>query len=139
MSRKNVVSRELPDPLESHHPHAVSINGHLYVSGIIAEKDRDGLPAGAAVNASGQIEFDVELEFESLLGNLEKVLSASDYSIVDVVDVLVFMTDINRDFAKFNQVYGRYFGEILPARTTVEVSRFPSKVSLELKVVAIKS
>jgi 2-aminomuconate deaminase len=138
MSRRNLVAAELPDPLTSHHPHAVSVNRHLYISGIIAEKDGEGLPAGATVTSTGEVKFDVEIEFESILKNLESVLREAGYSLNDVVDVLVFMKDIERDFAEFNRVYGRHFGCILPARTTVEVSRFPSNVSLELKIVAVK-
>ena len=53
-----------------------------------------------------------------------------------MVDVLVFLTDMERDFSGYNEVYAEYFSEILPARTTVAVDALPTSIAIELKVVA---
>jgi 2-iminobutanoate/2-iminopropanoate deaminase len=53
-----------------------------------------------------------------------------------VVDVQVFLLGMSENFAIMNEVYGTYFGDTVPARTTIEVVRFPSDVLIELKVVA---
>jgi 2-iminobutanoate/2-iminopropanoate deaminase len=54
-----------------------------------------------------------------------------------VVDVQVFLLGISENFAIMNEIYGKYFEAYVPARTTVEVVRFPSDVLVELKVVAM--
>ena len=72
------------------------------------------------------------------LENLKAVLEAGGSSLGQVVKVTVFLKDLN-DFAPMNAVYASYFGtddETLPARTTVEVSRLPRNVLVEIEVVA---
>ena len=55
----------------------------------------------------------------------------------DLVDVTVFLTDIDRDFAVYNRVYAEYFSaEDGPCRTTVEVTRLPTPIAIELKCIA---
>ena len=53
-----------------------------------------------------------------------------------MVDILVFLVDMDRDFELYNKVYASYFSEILPARTTVSVDALPTAIAIELKVVA---
>ena len=53
-----------------------------------------------------------------------------------MVDILVFLVDMERDFPGYNEVYSRYFAEILPARTTVAVDALPTSIAIELKVIA---
>jgi len=70
--------------------------------------------------------------------NLKAILEAGGSSLGQVVKATVFLKDIN-DFAAMNAVYASYFGtgdETLPARTTVEVSRLPRNVLVEIEVVA---
>ncbi|MGD0157730.1 MAG: RidA family protein [Terracidiphilus sp.] len=72
------------------------------------------------------------------LENLKAVLEAGGSSLGQVVKATVFLKDLN-DFAPMNAVYASYFGtddETLPARTTVEVSRLPRNVLVEIEVVA---
>ncbi|MEE3277070.1 MAG: RidA family protein, partial [Candidatus Thermoplasmatota archaeon] len=57
-------------------------------------------------------------------------------SLDDVVDVLVFLVDMERDFPGYNEVYAEYFADVLPARTTVSVQALPTSIAIELKVIA---
>ena len=69
---------------------------------------------------------------------MKAILEDSGSSLEKVVDVTVFLTNIDRDFAAFNRVYGEFF-EALPARptrTTVGVVALPVPISVELKIIA---
>ena len=130
----------MTDGSQSFHAHARLVGDFLYVSGIIAtKKDQVEIP-GVVYDIDGRAAgHDVVKQLVSTFENLEAILTAAGTSLKNVVDVTVFLTDIQRDFKEFNRVYGEYFGEILPARTTVEVTRLPSPVCVELKVIAIVS
>ena len=54
-----------------------------------------------------------------------------------IVDVTVFLTNLKEDFAAYNRVYAQYFAGNRPTRTTVEVSRLPTPIAIELKVIAV--
>ena len=57
----------------------------------------------------------------------------------NIVDVLVFLTDMENDFATYNRVYAEYFageGNPNPARTTIEINALPTPIAVEVKVVA---
>ena len=72
------------------------------------------------------------------LENLKAVLEAGGSSLAQVVKATVFLKDLN-DFAAMNAVYASYFendDDALPARTTVEVSRLPRNLLVEIEVVA---
>jgi 2-iminobutanoate/2-iminopropanoate deaminase len=89
-------------------------------------------PATQQVVASGITEQTVRV-----LENLKAVLEAAGSSMSRVVKATVFLTDFN-DFAAMNEVYGAYLGKdgAAPARTTVEVSRLPRNVLIEIELVA---
>ena len=70
---------------------------------------------------------------------LRTVLEAANARLEDVVDVTVFLVDMQRDFPTFNKVYGEYFASIGPTRTTVEVRALPTPIAVELKVIAYPS
>ena len=53
-----------------------------------------------------------------------------------LLDVTVFLTDIEKDFAAFNRIYAEYFPDNGPCRTTVEVNRLPTPIAIELKCIA---
>jgi 2-aminomuconate deaminase len=130
----------MPEGRSSFHPHARIVGNFIYISGIIArKKDLAEIP-GVTYDESGKaIAHDVEAQFESIVENLKMLLDEINSSIENIIDITVFLTDIGRDFKKFNQVYGKHFSTIMPCRTTIEVSRFPSDVCIELKVIAISN
>ena len=67
--------------------------------------------------------------------NLKAVLEAAGTGFDRVVKTTCFLRSMD-DFAAFNEVYGRYFGESLPARTTVAVAGLPKDALVEVEVVA---
>ena len=57
----------------------------------------------------------------------------------DIVDVLVFLTNMKQDFQKYNRVYEEWFagpGHPNPTRTTIEISSLPTPIAVEVKVIA---
>ncbi|HEX7117368.1 MAG TPA: RidA family protein [Longimicrobiales bacterium] len=102
--------------------------------------------AGNLVFTAGQVPFDPEtmqivegdvaVQTERVMENIKAVLEAAGASLSSVVKTTVFLKDMN-DFAAMNEVYGRYFGDHKPARSTVEVARLPKDVRVEIETVAV--
>lgn len=82
------------------------------------------------------VEGGIREQTERVLGNLSEVLQAAGSSLDQVVKATVFLADFE-DFAQMNEVYGRFFGAAPPARSTVEVSRLPRDVKVEIDVIAL--
>jgi 2-iminobutanoate/2-iminopropanoate deaminase len=101
-------------------------NGDLiFCSGQIALKPDGILESG-----------DISAQTKQVLGNLKEVLFAAGSDLSRVVKTTVFLSNLD-DFAEMNEVYGEYFGEDKPARATVEVSRLPKDVLIEIDCIAI--
>ena len=83
------------------------------------------------------IEGDIEAQTEQVLKNITAIIDAAGMSLQDVVKCTCFLKDMN-DFIKFNGVYESYLGGILPARETVEVSRLPKDVLVEVSAICCK-
>jgi len=81
------------------------------------------------------VEGDIESQTEQVLKNLEAVLTAGGSSLGQVLKTTVFLKNLD-DFPRMNAVYERFFREIPPARSTVEVSRLPRQVAIEIDVIA---
>ena len=104
------------------------------------------IKANGVVYASGQIPLDpktmqiveggIREQTERVMNNLSAVLEAAGSSLDRVVKTTVFLADLG-DFSDMNDVYGRFFGEIPPARSTVQVSRLPRDVRIEIDVIAL--
>jgi 2-iminobutanoate/2-iminopropanoate deaminase len=78
---------------------------------------------------------DVAAQTDRVLRNLSAVLAAAGASLGTVLKTTVFLHDMG-DFAAMNEVYGRYFGDHRPARSTVQVARRPRDAAVEIEVVA---
>jgi 2-iminobutanoate/2-iminopropanoate deaminase len=86
--------------------------------------------------ATGQIvDGDIAIQTERVLENLRAVLAACGSSLDRVLKTTVFLKDMD-EFARMNEVYGRYFATDPPARATVEVARLPRDVRVEIDLVA---
>jgi 2-iminobutanoate/2-iminopropanoate deaminase len=107
-----------------------------------------GVRAGNLIFTAGQIALDpttqqvvagaISEQTTRVLENLKAILEAGGSSLAQVVKATVFLKDFN-DFAAMNAVYGAYLGPegvTPPARTTVEVSRLPKDVLVEIELVA---
>lgn len=103
--------------------------------------------SGNTVYVSGQIPlnpFTGELEVDSIeaathriLKNIESLLKEADMTLENVVKCSIFMTDLGQ-FSEMNSVYSSYFGSVPPARETVQVSKLPMNVPIEISCIAIK-
>ena len=104
------------------------------------------IKANGFIFASGQIAFDpatmqiveggIREQTERVLRNLAAVLEAAGSHLDRVVKTTVFLADMN-EFAAMNEVYGSFFGDLPPARSTVEVKRLPRDVRVEIDVIAL--
>jgi len=82
------------------------------------------------------VEGDVAAQTERVLQNLSAVLEAAGASLATVVKTTVFLADMD-DFGAMNEVYGRWFGDHAPARSTVQVARLPRDARVEIEAVAV--
>jgi 2-iminobutanoate/2-iminopropanoate deaminase len=105
---------------------AIRAQGLIFTSGQIALD-----PATSQIVAG-----DVSAQTERVLKNLAAVLHASGSSLEKVLRCSVFLKNME-DFAAMNEVYGRYFKQEPPARSTVEVARLPKDVLVEIDVIAL--
>jgi 2-iminobutanoate/2-iminopropanoate deaminase len=107
-----------------------------------------GIRAGNLVFTAGQIALDpvtqqvvapgIAEQTTRVMENLKAILEAAGSSLAQVVKATVFLKDFN-DFAAMNAVYGAYLappGVAAPARSTVEVSRLPKDVLVEIELIA---
>lgn len=102
--------------------------------------------AGPFVFTAGQIPIDpangelvtggISEQTERVLRNLESVLTAAGAGLRNVIKTTVYLSDME-DFNAMNRVYGRFFEELPPARSAVEVSRLPRDVMIEIEAVAL--
>jgi len=127
MTRSNITTDGAPAAIG---PYAQGVR----VGNLVFTAGQGGLdPITGQVVAGG-----IKEQTARTLDNLNAVLEAGGSSLGQVVKATVFLKDMN-DFAAMNAVYASYFGddsETLPARTTVEVSRLPRNLLVEIEVVA---
>jgi 2-iminobutanoate/2-iminopropanoate deaminase len=81
------------------------------------------------------VEGDAAAQTERVLQNLSAILDAAGSSIAQVLKTTVYLRDM-ADFAMMNEVYARFFTNCPPARATVQVSRLPRDVSVEIDLIA---
>jgi len=105
---------------------AIKANGFLFVSGQI--------PVDPATQQL--IGGDAAAQTDRVLQNLAAILKAAGSSLDRVVKASVFLKSMS-DFPAMNEVYGRYFAQAPPARSTVEVARLPKDVLVEIDVIAL--
>lgn len=105
---------------------AIRANGFVFLSGQIPLD-----PATQQV-----VEGDISVQTERVLENLKGVVEAAGSSLQHVLKTTVFLADMN-DFSAMNEVYARYFAAHKPSRSTVEVSRLPRNVRIEIEIIAL--
>jgi len=126
MSKKVIYSDQAPEPIGPY-SQAVLAGNTLFVSGQIAIQRS----SGKIINSS------IEDETLQVMDNLREVLLAAGMDFSNIVKTSIFLKDMN-NFPKVNELYGRYFTDAPPARETVEVSRLPKDVNVEISCIAVK-
>jgi len=127
VSTDPIISARAPEPVGAY-PHARRVGHLLFLSGV-----------GSRRRGTDEIPQGIEAQCRSCFDNVRAVLEDAGASWNDIVDVLVFLTDMKRDFATYNRVYAEHFagpGKPNPTRTTIEVGALPTDICIELKVVA---
>ena len=107
------------------YPHARRVGDLLFLSGIG--------PRQAGTNA---IPEGIEAQTRATIENIRAILEAAGSSLDKILDVTVYLTDMKRDFDRFNRTYAESLGEVKPTRTTVGVDSLPTPISVEMKVIA---
>ena len=72
-----------------------------------------------------------------MFANVRAVLEDAGAHWEDLIDVTVYLTDMERDFATYNQLWAQYFAVNPPCRTTVEINCLPTPIAIELKCIAV--
>lgn len=122
---KDIISTPSAPAAIGPYSQAVRWNGLIYCSGQIPLDP-----------ATGQlVEGGIEEQTTRVLDNLKAVLEAAGATLETVLKTTIFVKDMG-DFAKVNEVYGRYFAVNPPARATVEAARLPRDVRVEIEAVA---
>ena len=119
------------------YPHARRVGNLLFLSGLGPRDPATNQVPGNVVDAQGRVvSHDIRAQCHAVFRNVKAVLTDAGAAWEDVVDVTVFLTDMESDFAAYNEVYAEYFSTNRPTRTTVGVSRLPTPIAIELKVIA---
>lgn len=133
---EKIDAHNAPKPV-GRYPHARKVGDFLFLSGIgPRDPETNSVPGLELSPAGNYVKFDFEAQVHSVLKNVKTVLEASGASWEDLVDITVFLTDMERDFETYNRVYAEYFKDNPPCRTTVGVSSLPTTICIELKCVA---
>jgi len=132
-------SARAPEPVGAY-PHAKRVGNLLFLSGVGPRRRGAREIPGVTLGADGGIVgYDIEIQCRSCFDNVRAILEDAGSRWENIVDVLAFLTNMKRDFAVYNRVYGEYFagpGNPNPTRTTIEIGSLPTPIAVELKVVA---
>ena len=123
------MSKRTPKPVAPY-SHAVEAGPFLFVTGQLAtDPDDDALPIPPGIAA----------QTHKVMDNLARVLKGCGLSFANVVQVRIFLTDFNGDYAKMNDIYATYFAvDKRPARTTVGVTGLARGGIVEIDMIAVR-
>jgi len=131
-----IYSPRAPEALGPY-PHARRVGNLLFISGMGPRRRGEQHVPGVELDSAGRVvRYDIEAQCRAVFDNVRAVLEDAGSSWERLVDVTVFLTDLERDFATYNRIYGEYFGAVKPCRTTVGVARLPGPIAIELKCIA---
>lgn len=123
--KKIIETSGAPAPIGPY-SQAVQAGDTLYVSGQIPMDMANG----------GEIPSGIAEQTRVVMTNLQAILTEAGFTFANVVKCSIFITNMD-DFAQINGVYGEYFPENPPARETVQVSRLPKDVNVEISCIAV--
>ena len=125
--KKAILTKKAPLPIGPYNQ-AIQYNNMLFISGQIPINPETGK----------LIESGIKQETIQVMENLKKILEEGKMSFENIVKTTIFLKDMN-DFVNVNTEYGKYFENCIPpARETVQVSKLPLNVNVEISCIAIK-
>ena len=124
--KKIINTSNAPAPIGPY-SQAVLVKDMLFVSGQVAFEPSTGK----------LITINIIKETNQVMNNIMQILKEAGMDFSNVVKTTIFLTDMN-NFSNVNEVYATFFKEKFPARETVEVSKLPKEVSVEISVIAVK-
>jgi len=127
MSAKNVIKTDNAPKAIGPYSQAVEANGFVFVSGQIPLDPKTG----------NLVTGDIREQTKRVMENGKAILAAAGCAMSDVVKSTIYLKNMG-DFAKVNEIYGDYFPVDPPTRATVEVSRLPKDVAVEMDFIAMK-
>ncbi len=120
-----ITSKNAPNPIGPY-SHAVLSGSTIYVSGQVGKK------------ATGEMMVqDIRSETTQVMENIGAILNEAGMNFAQIVKTTIFLKNMD-DFSAVNEVYGSYFTKDFPARETVQVSKLPLDVNVEISVIAVK-
>jgi len=123
--KEYLISNKAPAPIGPY-SQAIGFENLIFTSGQIA-LDTEG----------NIVSTEIEEQTKKVLDNLRFILEDNGSSLDHVIKTTVFLKDM-MDFNSMNEIYKSYLGKYPPARSTVEVSRLPKDVRVEIEVIAYK-
>jgi len=134
---QKIHSSKAPEPVGLY-PHARRVGDLLFLSGVGPRKRGSQDIPGVTLDAQGKVvSYDIEIQCRSVFDNVRFILEDAGSSWDNLVDVTVFLTDMQRDFPAYNRLYAEYFKDNQPCRTTVQVTALPTPIAIELKCIAL--
>ena len=117
-------------------PHVQVAGGFAFVSGT-SSRLPDNTIAGASVDLLGTTALDISVQTAAVIENIKDILASVGCDLSDLVQVTTYLVNMN-DFGGYNAVYGSYFDENGPTRTTVAVHQLPHPhLLIEMQAVAV--
>ena len=130
------MSDKAPKPVGAY-PHARKEGNLLFLSGVGPRNKNSNEIPGVNLDKDGNvISHDIEIQCHAVFNNIRIILEESGSKWDNLVDVTVFLTDMERDFDTYNRIYADYFKSNQPCRTTVGVTSLPTPIAIELKCIA---
>jgi len=126
MATKQIIKPAQSPAAVGPYNHAVRIGDLLFCAGQIPIDPKDGT----------LVHGDIRTQTERVLQNVKAILDDQKLTFANVVKSTVFLTNLAVDFAGMNEIYGKYFTENYPARSTVQVAALPKGANVEIEVVA---
>lgn len=126
--QKEVISTDNSPKAIGPYSQAIRFDNLMFISGQIPINPKTG----------EIVSGDIGKQTEQVLENLKNILVAGGSSLQNVVRTTIYLINID-DYAMVNETYARHFEDLPPARSTVEVSRLPKAVSIEIDAIAFIS
>jgi len=132
-----INSSKAPEPVGLY-PHARRTGNLLFLSGVGPRERGSKKIPGVELDEDGKIiSYDIEKQCHSVFKNVRYILEDAGSGWDKLIDVTVFLTNMNDDFAIYNRIYAEYFKDNQPCRTTIEIKSLPTPIAIEIKCIAL--